>query len=188
MAISNPKTTACQGVGCGKAINYKVRKPRFCKSCKVSQIPSQGSSRRRSGIPKTSKKELLVARLSMAIFSEIEVIHNGYYSWIRSPKGQPMQLDVYIPQLKVAIEVDGKQHTTYSTYMHGKGKAGLARFEYLQACDKLKDDLCSRAGIDLLRIRHDRTITPGYLLRRLENEGILERARAAKVTVVTEAG
>lgn len=67
---------------------------------------------------------------------------------------------------------DGKQHYEYSPYFHGKGKAGLKRFEYLQTCDKLKDKLCKERGIHLIRIRYDRTITPKYLLTRLANEGI----------------
>lgn len=108
----------------------------------------------------------------MDLFPQYEVIHNGYYSWLRSPKNQPMQLDVYIPELKIAFEVDGRQHFQYSTFLHGKGKKGLERFQYLQACDKLKDELCKKRGVRLIRIRYDRRVTREYLLTRLKNEGI----------------
>jgi very-short-patch-repair endonuclease len=176
------KTTICEGEGCGKKLSYKSRKPKLCPACRRKKPGAAPKSR----TPKTSKKELLVSRLMMEIFPDLEVIHNGYYSWLRSPKSQPMQLDVYVPELRVAIEYDGRQHSVFSEYMFGAGKAGQARFKYLQDCDQLKDALCLKAGILLLRIRHDRTVTKGYMLRRLENEDVLSKARL--VTKVNEEG
>lgn len=160
---------------CGADVVYKTKRPSLCSGCKKkADLPAGPRSKRP---PKSSKKELAVSRLTMEIFPELEVIHNGYYSWLRSPKDQPMQLDVYVPELNLAIEFDGKQHLVYNPYMFGKGKAGQERFAYLQKCDSLKDRLCADAGILLLRIRHDRTITKSYLVRRLENDGVLARAR-----------
>lgn len=170
------KTAIC--TRCGKTVPYKTKKPKYCPECRKKVHPKPKTVRRVRRIPKHSKKEALLSQLIMEIFPETEVIINGYYSWLPSPKGAPMQLDVYVPALRLAFEYDGKQHVQYSEYIFGPGKAGRARFEYVQLCDRLKDELCTRTGVKLIRIRYDRTITKEYLLRRMENEGVLAKARA----------
>lgn len=38
------------------------------------------------------------------IFTNEYYIRNGYYSFLISPKGEPMQLDIFYPDRKLAFE------------------------------------------------------------------------------------
>lgn len=89
-------TTKCE---CGAEITYKTKPPKLCPACQ------RAKKKRGKKPPKSSRKELKVSHLMMEMFPDLEVIHNGYYSWLRSPKNQPMQLDIYVPALKLAIEL-----------------------------------------------------------------------------------
>jgi hypothetical protein len=114
------------------------------------------------------------------IFPEAEYIDNGYYSFLLSPKGSPMQFDRYYPDLKLAFEMNGRQHYTFNQYLHQTKEA----FEYLQQCDRLKAKLAKKRGIHLVAIKYDRELSHGYLIRRLREEGILDELK--KRTVVRD--
>lgn len=91
-------------------------------------------------------------------------IRNGYYSFLISPKGAPMQFDIYFPEFKLAWEYDGRQHSEYNEFMHKSKKA----FRYLQQCDQIKNELCKELGITLIRIRFDKKLTADYLRVKLQ--------------------
>ena len=58
-----------------------------------------------------------------------------------------MQLDIYLPELKLAFEHQGEQHFTYIKYFHSSNgdifKKSIKR-------DKEKQMLCKKQGIKLL--------------------------------------
>lgn len=155
---------------CGREVTYKTKRPKLCPACRRGQ-PKVYSGKPR--LPKSSKKERLVQRLMAQILPRADFILNGYYSWLPSPKEQPLQLDMYFPDLRLAIEVDGRQHYEFSPYVHKT----RAAFEYQVACDRLKNSGCRARGVTLLRIRYDRTITKKRLLVILQESGLLERLR-----------
>lgn len=95
---------------------------------------------------------------------DAEYINNGYYSWLKSPRGAPMQLDRYYPDLKLAFEHHGNQHFQYNKYYH-KSKS---QFNYLQECDRLKAELCKAHGIQLVVIDYRDKITPELINQRLK--------------------
>jgi very-short-patch-repair endonuclease len=84
-----------------------------------------------------------------------------------SPKGEPMQLDIYYPQLRLAFEYDGSQHKKYNSYFFKNKK----QFEYLQRCDRLKNRICKEIGIELIRINYDKKITLDYIAKKLQDAG-----------------
>ncbi len=71
-----------------------------------------------------------------------------YYSWLLSPKGYPMQLDIYLPQFGVAIELDGRQHAYFDPglYRH------RAEFAEQIARDRRKTQILTGRGIALVRV------------------------------------
>lgn len=160
------KTTTCSV--CGTSVNYATKKPKFCAK---HRAPKQ--YRKKKSIPQVSKKELQMKQLLNQILPEAVYIDNGYYSFLLSPKKSPLQLDRYYPDLKLAFEFDGSQHSEYNPFMH----SSQAAFQYLQECDALKDYLCKKLGIRLIRIKHDKKLTKAYLIERLRAESILEELK-----------
>lgn len=163
------KVTTC--VECGVQVSYSTKKPKWCKKCKKKQPKTYKPSKRT--IPTRSKEEAQMQYALNLIFPEASYIDGGYYSFLPSPKGAPLQLDRYYPRLKLAFEYDGAQHTSFNPFIHKTQEA----FNYLQECDRLKNELCEKHGIRLIRIRHDKKVTKGYLVGRLKEEGLLEEMK-----------
>ena len=84
-----------------------------------------------------------------------EILGHNYYSeytfdWLINDKtGFPMYLDIYYPEYKLAIEVDGGQHYKYVEFIHGTYNAFLEQ----QYRDGLKNKLLAEHGISLIRVK-----------------------------------
>ena len=74
-----------------------------------------------------------------------------------------LELDIYIPELKLAFEYMGKQHYEWIDYFH-KTKE---EFELLQYRDKCKKKICKIKGITLIRIRYDEKLSEQLVLTKL---------------------
>lgn len=59
-----------------------------------------------------------------------------------------LELDCYDPTSQIAVEYDGEQHYKYPNYFHKTE----SEFKKQQARDKIKDKLCIKNGIKLIRI------------------------------------
>jgi len=105
-------------------------------------------------------------RAMTELLPDSEYIVNGYYSWLLSPKGMPMQLDWYCPELKLAVEFNGTQHYTYTKYFHRTKK----EFAYQQECDSIKAKTCKEKGITLISVPYHITVTPKYMRERIQND------------------
>ena len=74
-----------------------------------------------------------------------------------SPRGYPLRIDFYIPELNLFIEADGSQHTDPNNPWYN---------EYYVECDKLKTVYCNKIGT-LLRIPYTKNVTTEYVLKHL---------------------
>ena len=74
-----------------------------------------------------------------------------------SPKGYPLRIDFYIPELNLFIEADGTQHCDPSNPWYN---------EYYVECDNLKTEYCNKVGT-LIRIPYSKNITTEYVLNHL---------------------
>ena len=74
-----------------------------------------------------------------------------------SPKGYPLRIDFYIPELNLFIEADGTQHTDANNPWYN---------EYYVECDNLKSVYCNKIGT-LLRIPYTKNVTTEYILKHL---------------------
>jgi len=78
---------------------------------------------------------------------------------LRSPKGSLLRYDFYIPSLNTLLEFDGKQHfkpirwTILETDEQVK-----EHFEYIQLCDKLKNEYATNNNIKLVRIKYNEDV------------------------------
>lgn len=61
--------------------------------------------------------------------------------------GENLELDLYNPDLKLAIEYNGSQHYHYNSFMH---KNSRDKFQNQQYRDMIKKDLCGKAEITLV--------------------------------------
>jgi predicted nucleic acid-binding Zn ribbon protein len=78
------------------------------------------------------------------------------------PKG--LELDIYIPELKLAFEYNGKQHYEWISYLHPTKKD----FEYQQYKDRCKKKMCKLKGITLIRIKYDEKLSEQLVLSKLK--------------------
>lgn len=71
-------------------------------------------------------------------------------SWLRNPRtGRALELDMFVADPRpVAFEFDGAQHDRYTPFYHGT----VQEFEDAQERDRVKDELCRQAGVELIRI------------------------------------
>jgi hypothetical protein len=64
------------------------------------------------------------------------------------PQMRGLSLDFFIPRLKLAFEIDGRQHSTFVPYLHGT----LAGFEGQKRRDGIKEKWCHLNKIRLIRV------------------------------------
>lgn len=82
-------------------------------------------------------------------FKPCQVIHHAQPVWLA-----PQHLDVFIPELSLAIEYMGKQH--YEPVEFFGGEEG---FHQIVERDREKAATCQKAGINLVYVRYDEDIT-----------------------------
>jgi hypothetical protein len=78
-------------------------------------------------------------------FKGFDVLRHTQPIWL-----EPQHLDIFLPELSVAIEYMGEQH--YRPVEYFGGKKG---FEATIARDKRKAEICNKAGVNLIYIRFD---------------------------------
>ncbi len=103
-----------------------------------------------------SERELL--NIVRDIFLNKKVIHQASPEWLRRQR-----LDIFIPELRLAIEYQGRQH--YEPVPFFGGQDG---FQQTWERDKLKTRLCSENGITLIYFRYDESITRGLVESRIK--------------------
>lgn len=85
----------------------------------------------------------------------------------RTLKG--IELDFNIPELRLGIEYDGEQHFDKVLYkkLYGDG------FDAQVKRDRLKDRLCRRKNITLVRIKYDEPLTKTHIKKKLKEVRLL---------------
>ena len=66
---------------------------------------------------------------------------------LKSPKGASLRYDFWIPDLNIAIEYDGQQH-----FIPVDIWGGVEHLNYLQQCDKIKNEYVIKNNFSLIRI------------------------------------
>ena len=122
---------------------------------KFRKLPSQltkSSPLARNWCPKCSKginisEQLCRSVIEVAFKEEFPNQYPG--DWLRNERGHKMQLDGYSPDLHLAFEYQGQQH---SRHLPKFGK--IQNLEQRQIDDALKMNLCSGHGVKLVQIPH----------------------------------
>jgi hypothetical protein len=119
-----------------------------------------GKIRDKLGIPRVGEgwvSEMNLFRIVQSLYPEHEVIHQGSPDWLGRQR-----FDVYVPNLKLALEYNGQQH--YFPISHFGGQEGL---EATQKRDKKKRAKARKAGVSIIEFRYDETITPASVKKRI---------------------
>lgn len=106
---------------------------------------AESRARRYMGIAEMGEKWVSETELYYKIkqwFKNYEVVHHGHPYWL----GQ-QHLDIFIPELKLAIEYQGAQHFRPIEFFGGE-KA----FKKIQESDKRKKNLCEKNVIKLIYV------------------------------------
>ncbi|MCK9198510.1 MAG: hypothetical protein M0P49_02800 [Bacilli bacterium] len=118
--------------------------------------------RTRYGLPLIGEgwiSETLLYKTIVKIFPNHKVIHHGKEPWL-----EKMHLDVYIPNLKLAFEYQGRQHYEPIDYFGGEKS-----FQGNQQRDKRKAELCKTNDVTLFYIKEGEDFSERTIRKILKN-------------------
>jgi len=101
--------------------------------------------------------ETMLFNVVSKLFSSYEVVHHARPEWLEG-----LELDIYVPALKLAFEYQGQQHFHPIEAWGGQGALQEARRR-----DERKARLCERQGITLIPIDYTEPITEDRVLQDL---------------------
>lgn len=87
------------------------------------------------------------------IFPEEEVIFHYRSEWLSY-----LEIDVYIPRLKLGFEYQGKQHFEPVNFFGGESSFNIQR-----ANDKKKEKICNDNGVKLIKVNYDDPLTKRFI-------------------------
>ena len=73
-------------------------------------------------------------------------------------------LDIYLPDLSLAFEFDGEQHSNYSSFFHGSRENFIAA----KKRDLHKSEACEQKDILLIRIKYNDPLTKDFVFDKIE--------------------
>ena len=95
-----------------------------------------------------SKLQRRVSEFLSANFGSYDIRENYNADWLNTPDGSRLQLDFYLSELNLAIEVQGPQHFNFIEFFH-KDADG---FERRQTFDAFKREACEFRGVQLVEV------------------------------------
>jgi hypothetical protein len=96
----------------------------------------------------TSKLQEYTAQRLNCNLPNLEIFENYRPSWLQNPEGTILELDFYIPELRLAIEVQGRQHYVFSPPFHEDYNDFLSQ----QRRDEVKRVTCAIENIRLVEV------------------------------------
>jgi len=139
------KKTTCEK--CGIELTYKTKKKRWCEECSPYKdiVIYKGFGNK---LPQKSQTEFNVQTWLFEL-TKRPVVIGGYFNWLLSSKGYPLQLDFLVygdGKEPFAIEVEGPQHHFLQFFQSEED------FDTLSTNDALKGEIMALKGIKLIRI------------------------------------
>lgn len=97
----------------------------------------------------TSKIQRATRERVLLLLKGFDLIENHRPDWLRNPKtGRRLEIDLYLPEVKVGIEVQGEQHFRFIPGLHST----QADFEAQQERDRVKKVICQQQGVFLYEV------------------------------------
>lgn len=95
-----------------------------------------------------SKLQNRIGSIIYSHFSHLTVHENYRPEWLQTDSGGRLELDFYIEELNIAIEVQGQQHYQFVKLFHGDHEG----YEDALRRDRLKRSICKLMGVRLLEV------------------------------------
>ncbi len=125
-------------------------------------------------LPKISKGEQLCSDVLHEFFPT-HTFKTVRPDFLKNPQtGCNLELDLYCPELKLAIEYNGRQHYHYTPYIHGS----IEEFNKQVYRDKLKNRLCQKHGVRLITVSYTVSDIRSYLHTQLQKHGYFNPSSA----------
>ncbi len=102
--------------------------------------------------------ESLVYRIVCNLFPDYEVLRHYRPDWLDG-----LELDIFVPALRLAIEYQGQQH-----FHPEKAWGGEKALRELQERDQRKAKICAQKGIHLVAIDYREPLTQAHIQMRIE--------------------
>lgn len=148
-------STICVCNNCGELYQIKNSAAKHyihCKKCRGKNLGRQSSKMSR--------------QIHEWLKEEFEVEDEKSFSWFydtNKPNGS-FRLDFFLPKYNLGIEYDGEQH--FKPAFTGKWES----VEKVQFRDRLKEDLCIKNGIKIIRFKYNDIITKKSMLMKIYAE------------------
>jgi len=120
-----------------------------------------------------SKTQELIYNIIQDIFPKhnIEYNYRGF-DWLKTDEGGKQELDIYVHDIKLAIEYDGEQH--FKPMRFGSKKNMNKKLHSIQKLDRIKNEKIKNNPMDIkffLRFNFKEKITKKYILSKLSKIG-----------------
>ena len=116
--------------------------------------------REQFGYPKIGDawvSETMLFHIVEEIYPDVEIIRHHRPNWLEG-----LELDIYIPSIKLAFEYQGLQH--FQAVEHWGGKEKL---EVQKEHDSRKKRICKEKGVRLICVNYDEELTNEYIRKRI---------------------
>lgn len=130
---------------------------------------------------KPSKKQQIINRTLKQLFGKNNIEYNyRKINWLRNTNGSKLELDIYVPFKKLAIEYDGRQHFEPVDWA-GKGKSWAKNeLKCIIKRDRRKDTLIQKhikqgaADVEFfIRFNYKETIDRNNIIKKLIKAGVI---------------
>lgn len=151
----------CGSGSCSSVMNRYgpyVRKKQIEEN--IPERAAENLIREEIGVPKIGEgwvQETYLARLVQEVFPNLKVLREASPDWLGRQR-----LDIFIPDLALAIEYQGEQH--YRPVSLFGGKEGLRA---AKRRDGIKRDRCNQNGVKVVYFYHNETLTKRLVEGRL---------------------
>ena len=149
-----------------------------CNKCKFIWHPIFSNIQSGTWCPQCSsnKTEIKIKNIMKEIFPlyDIEYKYNNF-NWLKTKNGGKQEIDIYIPNIKLAIEYDGQQHFKPVRFGGIDAHSALNKFENQKRLDKLKNRKMASHKKDIryfIRIPYTEKITKENMLKILKEHNV----------------
>ncbi|KPP96685.1 MAG: hypothetical protein HLUCCA01_13230 [Bacteroidetes bacterium HLUCCA01] len=102
--------------------------------------------------------ETILTKIVQRILPENEILRHHRPKWLDG-----LELDIYIPELKLGIEYQGQQH-----FHPVKAWGGKKALEELRERDAKKKDLCKELNVKLIKVDYTEPLNKDYIHSKIQ--------------------